>query len=77
MNFVLADPRHRSSSSQAAPDTRKTSTFYKSNSPKHGINEYNFKLSSFSLYATGKLFRMGGLLVINIGKLQEIWLIFA
>lgn len=27
MNFAPADPRHRLSSSQAVPDTRKTSTF--------------------------------------------------
>ena len=46
-------PTHRSSSSQAAPDSWKISTLYKSKRPKKGINEDNLRHSSFSTYATG------------------------
>jgi hypothetical protein len=44
---------HRSSSSQAAPDSWKISTLYKSKRPKNMINASNLKNSSFSTYTTG------------------------
>lgn len=44
---------HRSSSSQAGPDSWKISTLYNSKKPNKSINHGNLKQSSFTTYATG------------------------